>query len=89
MPIMTILACATTWERYRYNPASIRVRVVSERFRRVKSRIARTDMVSKALRALPEGVQAQVVVAVGFTPEEAAEPQDHPWMWAFDECSCP
>lgn len=54
---------------YRYNPASIRVRVVSDRFRG-KSRSEREDMVLPIIRQLPENTQQDITILLLLAPEE-------------------
>lgn len=57
---------------YRYNPASIRVRVVSELFRG-KSRGEREDMVLPLIRKLPKRIQEDITVLLLVPPEELKE----------------
>lgn len=54
---------------YRYNPASIRVRVVDESFRG-KSRPEREAMVLPLLQKLSEDVRADVTVLLLLAPDE-------------------
>jgi stress-induced morphogen len=56
-------------EAYRYNPASIRVRVVDESFRG-KSRPEREAMVLPLLQKLGEEVRADITVLLLLSPEE-------------------
>jgi acid stress-induced BolA-like protein IbaG/YrbA len=56
-------------DAYRYNSASIRVRVVDERFEGV-SREKRDEMVEPHLAALPESTQADIVTLLTFAPSE-------------------
>jgi stress-induced morphogen len=56
-------------EAYRYNPASIRVRIIDERFRGL-SRIERDDLVSPLLSELPEEIQVDITILLLLTPEE-------------------
>lgn len=58
-------------DAYRYNEASIRVRVIDPRFRG-KSVDQRDRMVDKFLRKLPESTQQDIVNLLTFTPEEVA-----------------
>jgi stress-induced morphogen len=55
---------------YRYNLASIRVRIVSSSFRG-KSRIEREDMVYPILEQLPGTTQDDFGILLLFTPEQA------------------
>ncbi len=54
---------------YRYNPASIRVRVVDESFRG-KSLPDREDLVLPVLRTLPEETQDDITILLLLAPEE-------------------
>ena|SRR5437867_3664366 len=54
---------------YRYNPASVRVRVVSDRFKG-KSRSEREEMVLPLIHQLPENTQADIMILLLLTPEE-------------------
>ena len=54
---------------YRYNSASIRVRVVDEAFRG-KSRPERDKMVATLLEQLPEETYSDVMILLLLTPEE-------------------
>ncbi len=56
-------------EAYRHNSASIRVRVVDERFRNL-SRVARMDMVETILSQLPESVQRDIVFCLPIAEDE-------------------
>ena len=56
-------------EAYRYNPASIRVRVIDAAFER-KSRVQRHRRVSPALATLPADVERDIVVLLLLTPAE-------------------
>jgi stress-induced morphogen len=57
-------------DAYRYNSASIRVRVVDERFRG-KSVEDRDSMVEPLLAKLPEDIQADIVNLLTAYPDEA------------------
>ena len=57
---------------YRYNSASIRVRVVDEAFRG-KSRPKRDEMVSHLLEELPEETYSDIMILLLLTPEEVDE----------------
>jgi stress-induced morphogen len=59
-------------EAYRYNPASIRVRVVDESFRG-KSRPDREAMVLPLLRKLGEDVRADITVLLLLSPDEVQQ----------------
>ena len=60
-------------DAYRYNSASIRVRVIDARFRG-KSVEERDAMVEPYLAKLPESIQSDIVNLFTFTPEEIADP---------------
>lgn len=59
-------------DAYRYNPASIRVRVVDKKFKG-KSIPEREDRVLPLIRQLPEDIQADIMVLLMLTPDETAE----------------
>jgi stress-induced morphogen len=48
---------------YRYNPASIRIRIVSDRFKG-KSRGEREDLVLPILRTLPDKIRQDITILV-------------------------
>lgn len=54
---------------YRYNPASIRIRIIDDRFRG-KDKIEREDLVLPLLNSLPEEIQQDVMILLLLTPEE-------------------
>jgi stress-induced morphogen len=54
---------------YRYNPASIRVRVVDEQFKD-KSLTERERMVLPILEKLPEETQADIMILLLLSPDE-------------------
>lgn len=56
---------------YRYNSASIRVRLVNPAFQG-KSRIEREDLVYPLLRTLPENTQDDIMILLLLTPEEVS-----------------
>lgn len=56
-------------EAYRYNIASIRVRVVDERFRG-KSKVERYEMVMPLVRQLPEEIQTDITLLLLLTEDE-------------------
>jgi len=58
-------------EAYEYNSASIRVRVIDPRFVG-KSIEERDAMVAPLLDRLPDDLQAQIMLLLTLTPEEAA-----------------
>jgi hypothetical protein len=60
-------------DAYRYNSASIRVRVIDARFAS-KSAEERDSMVEPYLKKLPERTQADIVNLFTFAPEEIASP---------------
>lgn len=55
---------------YRYNPASLRVRVIDPRFEGL-SRSQRADMLEPTIKTLPERLQVDIVRCWLFTPAEA------------------
>lgn len=57
---------------YRYNPASIRVRIVSNRFKGI-SRGDREDIVWPILRKLPNKIRQDITILVLLPPEELKE----------------
>jgi hypothetical protein len=57
---------------YRYNSASIRVRVIDERFLG-RSIVDRENEVLPLIRQLPEDIQAQITVLLLLAPSETAE----------------
>ena len=57
---------------YRYNPASIRVRIIDERFRG-RSKPERERMVLPLVRALPEDIQSDITILLLLAPEEAGQ----------------
>jgi acid stress-induced BolA-like protein IbaG/YrbA len=58
-------------EAYRYNSASIRVRVIDSRFAG-QSRTEREEQVLPLIRQLPEETQADVMILLMLTPDELA-----------------
>jgi hypothetical protein len=61
-------------DAYRYNSASIRIRVIDSRFRG-KSVDERDAMVEKHLSALPKDTQADIMTLLTFAPEEIENPE--------------
>ena len=59
-------------EAYRYNSASIRVRIVDERFER-KSNVEREDMVWPLLGKLSERTRADISILLLVTEEEKGQ----------------
>ncbi len=59
-------------DAYRYNSASIRVRVVDSRFAD-KSVDKRDAMVDRHLSKLPKSTQADIMTLLTFAPDEIAE----------------
>lgn len=55
---------------YRYNSASIRVRVIDKRFARM-SKPDREKLVDPLLEKLPEDTQSDITILLLLTPEEA------------------
>jgi hypothetical protein len=59
-------------DAYRYNPASIRVRVIDSRFEGLSSE-ERDAMVEPCLEKLPERTQADIMNLFTFAPSELRE----------------
>jgi stress-induced morphogen len=57
---------------YRYNSASIRVRVVSDRFRN-KSLSEREDLLLPIVRRLPKDTQEDITILLLLSPEESRD----------------
>ncbi|HVS36651.1 MAG TPA: hypothetical protein VMS17_13910 [Gemmataceae bacterium] len=57
---------------YRYNSASIRVRVVDKAFRG-KSLVDRDEMVAPVLKQLPEETYSDIMILLLLAPEEVDE----------------
>jgi stress-induced morphogen len=57
-------------EVYQYNPVSIRVRIIDERFQG-KSNVEREKLLSDLLQQLPEEVEADITLLLLLTREEA------------------
>lgn len=57
---------------YRYNPVSIRIRVVDPDFHGV-NHATREDIIWKVLEQLPEDIISDISVCLLITPEEQAE----------------
>jgi len=55
---------------YRYNPSSIRVRLVHKSFKG-KSLSERDDMVLPVIETLPEKIQADIYILLLLSPDEA------------------
>ena len=55
---------------YQYNPASIRVRIIDQRFAR-KSNPERESLVVPVLDELPEDLQADITILLLLAPDEA------------------
>ena len=56
-------------EAYRYNPASIRVRIIDPDFRG-KGRLKRDEQVGKILEALPDEIHTDIIFLLVLTPKE-------------------
>lgn len=54
---------------YRYNPASIRIRIIDERFSG-RSITEREEMILPLPRTLPEGIQTDITVLLTLAPGE-------------------
>lgn len=62
-------------DAYRYNSASIRVRVIDPRFKGVPHE-KRDEMIEPLLAKLPERTQADIITLFLFTPEEILQSQE-------------
>jgi hypothetical protein len=62
-------------DAYRYNSASIRVRVIDLRFEG-KSSEKRDAMVEPLIEKLPKSIQAQIINLLTLTPDEASNSSD-------------
>jgi stress-induced morphogen len=56
-------------EAYRYNSASIRIRIIDDRFRG-KSKAEREEMVFPVLKRLPEEIQDDIMLLLLLTDDE-------------------
>jgi len=65
----TLKACFDHVDSYRYNSASVRIRVVDHRFEGL-SRDERERLLDKAITKLPESIQRDVVFVLCLTPDE-------------------
>jgi len=68
-------------EAYRYNMASIRLRVISKRFAGM-SRMRRCDIANKIIDILPEEIQHDIIFVALLTPAEA---KYSPISYEFEE----
>jgi acid stress-induced BolA-like protein IbaG/YrbA len=59
-------------DAYRYNSASIRIRVIDERFEG-KSHVRRDAMVEKLLKQLPPETQGDIVNLLTLSPDELTD----------------
>jgi stress-induced morphogen len=59
-------------DAYRYNSASIRLRVISKKFQGLES-WQRYDIVNKIIATLPEDIQRDMMFSVLVTPAEVAD----------------
>lgn len=66
-------------EAYRYNSASIRVRVIDPRFANL-SIAERDDLVAPHLESLPESLQADIMMLLALTPEEVRDHVGVRWL---------
>jgi hypothetical protein len=57
---------------YRYSPASIRVRIVDERFKEM-NRSERWKMVMPLIRTLPEDIRQELTVLLLLSPDELSD----------------
>jgi len=63
-------------DAYRYNSASIRVRVIDSSFEGL-DRVKRDAKVEKVLKMLPPRTQGDIVMLLTFAPSELEDPQKH------------
>lgn len=72
-------------DAYRYNPGSIRVRVIDPRFANLPED-ERADLVEPHLKRVPEDIRRKIIMLLAFAPEEL-EFQSHPtttnWKYLF------
>ncbi len=73
-------------DAYRFNSASIRVRVIDEAFAG-KSSEERDAMVEKLLPQLPESIQADIMNLATFIPAEVTGPHQSLWNMEFEDPS--
>ncbi len=73
-------------DAYRYNSASIRVRVVDPRFEG-KPNAQRDVMVEPLLSQLPEPIQADIMNLATFSPSEVSGPSRSLWNLEFEDPS--
>lgn len=66
-------------EAYQYNPASIRVRVFDERFRKLP-KLDRIDVIEPYLEQFEEEVQQQIIFVLCLAPGEETDPS----FWALN-----
>lgn len=66
-------------EAYQYNPASIRVRVFDERFRKLP-KLDRIDVIEPFLEQFGEEVQQQIIFVLCLAPGEETDPS----FWALN-----
>jgi YD repeat-containing protein len=59
-------------EAYRYNPASIRIRITDPDFRRTNL-LDREELVDPILEKLPEDIRSEITLLLLLTPEEQRE----------------
>jgi len=59
-------------EAYRYNPASIRIRIIDPDFKRI-NRLDREELVDPILEKLPEDIRSEITLLLLLTPEEQQE----------------
>lgn len=70
-------------DAYRYNLASIRVRVIDGRFAGLSPE-ARDNLVEPHLATLPESTQADIVSLFTFAPDELVDPQKTPKQYLLN-----
>jgi hypothetical protein len=74
---------------YRYNPAVIRIQVVSEKLKYIKG--GAFLRIERLLETVPDGHAADVLGIWGYTPKqyERQKKDRNIFIRAFEDCSCP
>lgn len=66
-------------DAYQYNPASIRVRILDERFRNLP-KLDRIDLIEPFLEQFSDDVQQQIIFILCLAPGEETDPS----FWALN-----
>ena len=72
-------------DAYRYNPGSIRVRVIDPRFENL-SEEDRADLVEPYLQRIPEDIRRKIIMLLPFAPRELeslAQPTTETYKYLF------